>query len=178
MSWLLSKKYLFVSRSEIHLVRCNIVSTGQSVRDFKKIIFRLAYVTEKRKTAVVYMLINLGLHARLRVYLFGTMDEWPIDSSDPRNPFPNKQNCMIQVIHTILLLKIFFYLPRLCRPALWIFDQVIFKFLGITGTITKITNNVRSEHHISWLLCLFKFFRWNCLQYILQLWFLDSPYLN
>ena len=155
MSWLLSKKYLFVS---------NIVSTGQSVRDFKKIIFRLAYVTEKRKTAVVYMLINLGLHARLRVYLFGTMDEWPIDSSDLRNPFPNKQTYMIQVIHTLLLLKIFFYLPRLCRPALWIFDQVIFKFLGITGTITKIINNVRSEHHISWLLCLFKFFRWNCLQ--------------
>ena len=128
MSWLLSKKYLFVTRSETHLVQCNIVSTGQSVRAFKKIILRVAYITEKHKTCVVNMLINLGLHARLRVYLFGTVDEWSIDSSDPRNPCPKKQTYMIQVIHTLLLLKIFFYLPRLCRPALWIFDQVIFKY--------------------------------------------------
>ena len=29
-------------RSEIHLVRCNIASTGQSVRALKKVIFRIA----------------------------------------------------------------------------------------------------------------------------------------
>ena len=46
MSLFLSKKKLSDVRSEIHLVRRNIVSTGQSVRALKKIVFRLSYNME------------------------------------------------------------------------------------------------------------------------------------
>ena len=44
------KKVLSDVRSDIRLVRCNIISTGQSVRDYKIIIFRLAAKFRHQKT--------------------------------------------------------------------------------------------------------------------------------
>ena len=44
------KKVLSDVRSDIRLVRCNIVSTGQSVRDYKIIIFRLTAKFRHQKT--------------------------------------------------------------------------------------------------------------------------------
>ena len=108
MFWFLSKKILCAVLSEIQLFRCNIISTGQSVRALKKLYSNLGTVLDARiLTSFVNMKFdhNLELKTFLNKFL-SVLGHWRKDKK--YHDYPSEFSLELKKKHiTIIVFYLF-----------------------------------------------------------------------